>query len=106
IGAPVVYIEAGTFRAPAIAPGDTLSAAGNPDLEIAASKTTQSLEQLPVIIANSKTIIANASATGSRVSAIYSREKNNATLSTNASRLMAKTRLPVALALEIGRAHV
>ena len=70
IGEPVVYIESGTLAKREVVPGDTLRAAGNPDLEIAASKVATSMEQLPVLIADSKTIMANAKTAGTRMSAV------------------------------------
>jgi hypothetical protein len=95
IGEPVVYIESGTSQMRHVVPGDTLRAAGNPDLEIAASKVATSMEQLPVLIADSKTIIANAKTAGTRMSAILaggpgSGSRGASSLSNNASAVMAK----------------
>jgi phospholipid/cholesterol/gamma-HCH transport system substrate-binding protein len=94
IGEPVVYIQSGTAAARPIVEGDTLRAAGNPDLEIAASKVASSLEQLPVLLADSRTIIANARIAGSRMSTLAAGSAGhgrvNASLATNASAMMTK----------------
>lgn len=95
IGEPVVYIESGTLAKRAVVPGDTLRAAGNPDLEIAASKVATSMEQLPVLLADSRTIIANAKTAGTRMNAALaggpgSGSPGAGSLSNNASLVMAK----------------
>lgn len=95
IGETVVYIESGTPAKREVVPEDTLRAAGNPDLEIAASKVASSVEQLPVLLADSRTIIANAKAAGARMSAVFSGgtgsdSRGVASLSTTASAVMAK----------------
>jgi hypothetical protein len=95
IGEPVVYIESGTLARREVVPGDTLRAAGNPELEIAASKVAASVEQLPVLLADSRTIIANAKTAGSRMSAILAvgagnESVGNGSLSNSASAVMAK----------------
>ena len=70
IGAPVVYLSAGTAGAPAILPGDTLRAAGKSDFEIAASRATEALTEVPGIMADAKILMANAKSSGSRLSGI------------------------------------
>jgi phospholipid/cholesterol/gamma-HCH transport system substrate-binding protein len=93
IGEPVVYIGSGTATKRQAVPGDTLRAAGNPDLEIAASRVASSMEQLPMLLANTRQIIANATTAGTRVSAILASEEGSEShggrsLSSNASALM------------------
>ncbi len=95
IGEPVVYIGSGTLAKREIVPGDTLRAAGNPDLEIAASKVASSMEQLPVLLADSRTIIANAKTAGTRMSAVLAGGRGQkppgaGSLSNSASAVMAK----------------
>ena len=90
IGAPVVYINSGSGAAREVVPDDTLRAAGNPDLEIAASRVTESAEQLPVLLADSREIVANATTTAHRMSVILGAAPKSASLSKNASTLMGK----------------
>jgi MlaD protein len=95
IGEPVVYIGSGTLARREVVSGDTLGAAGNPDLEIAASKVASSMEQLPVLLADSRTIIANATTAGARMSAALAGGAGNeshgaSSLSNRASAVMAK----------------
>jgi len=95
IGERVVYIESGTRSTREVVPEDTLRAAGNPDLEIAASKVASSMEQLPVLLADTRTIIANAKTAGTRMSAVLSGGPASgsggaSSLSTTASAVMAK----------------
>src|SRR3954462_867691 len=49
IGAPVVYLSSGTIAARPVMPGDTLRGAGKSDLEIAASRATEAMEEVPGI---------------------------------------------------------
>lgn len=93
IGEPVVFIESGTLAARAVVPGDTLRAAGNPDMEIAASKVTTALEQVPVLRADIGTLMTDAKAAGNRMRTIMAGSGSgtaNRTLSANASALMSK----------------
>jgi hypothetical protein len=93
IGEPVVYIESGTLASRAVVPGDTLRAAGNPDVEIAASKVTTAMEQLPALLADGRTIMMNANVVGSRMSAMMSgsgERKANRSFTANAGALAAK----------------
>ena len=69
-----MYIESGTPSKREVVTDDTLRAAGNPDLEIAASKVTSSMEQLPMLLADSRTIIANAKTAGNRMGAVLAGE--------------------------------
>lgn len=73
IGAPVVYITSGTPTRRVIAPGDTIRGTGKSDFEIAASRATEAVEELPGIISDSKVILANAKVAGSRLSSIVQR---------------------------------
>src|SRR3954462_13170837 len=50
IGAPVVYLTSGTPTQRGISPGDTIRGAGKSDFEIAASRTTEAVEELPAIV--------------------------------------------------------
>lgn len=70
IGEPVVYIQAGSQGARRVEPGDTLHATGNPDLEVASAKAASSLEQLPVLLANGRDIVANGKMAANRLSAL------------------------------------
>jgi phospholipid/cholesterol/gamma-HCH transport system substrate-binding protein len=70
IGAPVVYLSSGTPQARPVLPGDTLRGAGKSDIEIAASRATESLEELPAIAADAKVILSNARGAGARLSRI------------------------------------
>jgi hypothetical protein len=70
IGAPVVYLSAGTLASRSVAPGDTLHGAGKSDFEIAASRATEALGEVPGILSDAKIIMANAKTTGSRVGGI------------------------------------
>ncbi len=70
IGAPVVYLNAGTLGARAVAPGDTLRGLGKSDFEVAASRATEALSELPGIMSDARIIMANAKSAGARVSAI------------------------------------
>ena len=108
IGEPVVYIESGTLAKREIVSGDTLRAAGNPDLEIAASKVASSIEQLPVLLADSRTIIANAKTAGTRMSAVVAggsgKESHGArSLSATASALMTRLTSGRGSASRLGR---
>jgi len=95
IGEPVVYIGSGTLEKREVVSGDTLRAAGNPDLEIAASKVASSMEQIPVLLADSRTIIANAKTAGNHMSTVLAGGVGNesrgaSSLSKKASAVMAK----------------
>lgn len=70
IGAPVVFLSSGTLRARHVVPGDTLRGAGKSDFEIAASRATEALAEVPAILTDAKVIMANARGAGSRLSAI------------------------------------
>jgi ABC-type transport system involved in resistance to organic solvents, periplasmic component len=76
IGAPVVYISSGSTKARGVAPGDTLSSGGSADLELAASRFTESMEQVPSLIADSKQIIADTKVVGSRLSVVMAGQSN------------------------------
>ena len=90
IGAPVVYINAGTMDAREVIPDDTLRAAGNPDLEIAASRVTESMDQLPALLANSRAIISDAKTASNRMSLILARAPKSSSVSKNANALLSK----------------
>lgn len=69
VGAPVVYLTAGTPSARGVASGDTLFGAGKSDLEIAASRATETLDELPLIMADARIVMAQAKTAGSRLGA-------------------------------------
>src|ERR1044071_3736331 len=56
ISSPVLYVHAGTARAPVVADGDTLVSASQPDLELATSQIAIASKELPMIIGNVKTL--------------------------------------------------
>jgi ABC-type transporter Mla subunit MlaD len=58
IGDQVVYISSGTAKSPVIAPGDTLHAGGQSDLESATSNAAVAARDFPAIIANVKVLSA------------------------------------------------
>ena len=70
IGAPVIYLNAGTTVARAVVAGDTLRGVGKSDFEIAASRATEALEEVPGIFSDAKVIMVHAKATGSRLGGI------------------------------------
>jgi phospholipid/cholesterol/gamma-HCH transport system substrate-binding protein len=72
IGAPVVYLNAGTLATRPVAPGDTLRGVGKSDFEIAASRATEALAELPGIMSDGRVIMANAKSATARLSAITS----------------------------------
>jgi hypothetical protein len=90
IGEPVVYIGSGTPAMRAVVPGDTIRGAGKSDFEIAASRVTESLEDVPATIADAKTIMARAKATGSRMSGIMSADRGHGSFTEQAGALMDK----------------
>jgi ABC-type transporter Mla subunit MlaD len=89
IGAPVVYLTSGTLQRRAVAAGDTIRGAGKSDFEIAASRTTEALEELPAIAADARTIMADAQAASRRVGAI-ARAGGWSSVSTRSGQLMRK----------------
>jgi phospholipid/cholesterol/gamma-HCH transport system substrate-binding protein len=89
IGAPVVYLTSGTPSRRVVAEGDTIRGVGKSDFEIAASRATEAVEELPAIIADTKVIMANAKAAGARVSAI-AREGGRSSIASQTSRLFQK----------------
>lgn len=90
IGAPVVYLSAGTLAARAVVPGDTLRGAGKSDFEIAASRVTESLTEVPAIMADAKVILANAKTAGSRYGSLMSADRGRGTLSEQGHALVTK----------------
>ena len=54
ISAPVVYLTIGTIAAPAVAPGDTIRALPQPDLETMTSEFAVASREFPAIIGNIK----------------------------------------------------
>lgn len=87
IGAPVVYLTSGTLGSRVVVAGDTLRGAGKSDFEIAASRATQAVEELPGIVADAKVIMANAKTMGARASAIAG---GRSSFGAQTSRLMRK----------------
>jgi phospholipid/cholesterol/gamma-HCH transport system substrate-binding protein len=90
IGAPVVYLTAGTFTARAVIAGDTLRGAGKSDFEIAASRATEALEEMPAIVADAKIIMANAKTAGARFGAIVGKDEGLGTIGAQTKALAAK----------------
>jgi phospholipid/cholesterol/gamma-HCH transport system substrate-binding protein len=91
IGAPVVYLNAGTLATRAVAPGDTLRGVGKSDFEIAASRATEALAELPGIMSDARVIMANAKSAGARLSAIAGKE-GESSVGSNSRALMLKLR--------------
>jgi phospholipid/cholesterol/gamma-HCH transport system substrate-binding protein len=89
IGAPVVYLTSGTLGSRVVVAGDTLHGAGKSDFEIAASRATEAVEELPGIVADAKVIMANAKTMGARASAI-ARAGGRSSFGAQTSRLMRK----------------
>ena len=89
IGAPVVYITSGTPSHPVISPGDTIRGMGKSDFEIAASRATEAVGELPGIMADTKVIMANARAAGARVQGL-AREGGRLSFGAQAQRLKQK----------------
>jgi hypothetical protein len=87
IGEPVVYIGSGTPATRAVVPGDTIRGAGKSDFEIAASRVTESLEDVPELIADTKTIMARTRAAGSRMGGILSADRGHGSFSEQAGAL-------------------
>jgi hypothetical protein len=73
-------------------PGDTLSSGGSADLELAASKLTESMEAVPSLIADSKQIMADTKTAGNRLNIVMAGESNRtgSSFSHTASALMRK----------------
>jgi phospholipid/cholesterol/gamma-HCH transport system substrate-binding protein len=90
VGEPVVYIQSGTLAARGVVPGDTIRGAGKSDMEIAASRVTESLEQVPELLADAKIILARTKTAGSRMSAMMSADYGHGSFGTQTSALMAK----------------
>jgi hypothetical protein len=90
IGAPVVYIGSGTPAARAVVQGDTLRGAGKSDFEIAASRVTESLEELPEMMADARQIMTLTKASGARLSGMLSADRGNGSFTSQAGGLMAK----------------
>lgn len=90
IGAPVVYLNAGTLRARGVVPGDTLRGAGISDFEIAASQVTEALTEVPAIMTDAKIILANTKSVGARLNGMMSADRGHGTLSAQTKSLMAK----------------
>ena len=89
IGAPVVYLTSGTPTHRVVAAGDTIRGIGKSDFEIAASRATEAVEDLPAIVADAKIIFANAKTAGARLSAI-AQEGGRSSFAAQSSRLMQK----------------
>jgi phospholipid/cholesterol/gamma-HCH transport system substrate-binding protein len=89
IGAPVVYLTSGTPTHRVVAEGDTIRGVGKSDFEIAASRATEAVEDLPAIVADAKVIMANAKTAGARLRAI-AREGGRSSFGAQSSRLMQK----------------
>jgi phospholipid/cholesterol/gamma-HCH transport system substrate-binding protein len=89
IGAPVVYLTSGTPGSRVISAGDTIRGVGKSDLEIAASRATEAVEELPAIMSDTKVIVANAKVAGSRLGAIARRGGQNS-FAAQGGRLMQK----------------
>jgi phospholipid/cholesterol/gamma-HCH transport system substrate-binding protein len=89
IGAPVVYLNAGTMGARPVAPGDTLRGVGKSDFEIAASRATEALSEVPGIMSDARIIMANARSTGGRLGAI-AREGGRSSFGAQSRALMRK----------------
>lgn len=90
IGAPVVYLSAGTLRARGVVPGDTLRGAGKSDLEIAASRVTESLTEVPAIMTDAKIILANTKSAGARLDRMMNADRGHGSFSAQTKSLMAK----------------
>ena len=91
IGAPVVYLSSGTLSARAVVAGDTLRGAGKSDFEIAASRATEALSEMPAIAADAKVIMANARTAGARFGALANQDEGMGSFGTQVGAL--KTRL-------------
>lgn len=89
IGAPVVYLTSGTPSHRVVSEGDTIRGIGKSDFEIAASRATEAVEEVPTIVADAKVIMANAKTAGARLSAI-AREGGRSSFGAQTSRLMQK----------------
>jgi phospholipid/cholesterol/gamma-HCH transport system substrate-binding protein len=89
IGAPVVYLTSGTPGHTTIAPGDTIRGAGKSDFEIAASRATEAVEELPGIVADARVIAADARSSGARLRSI-AREGGRSSFAAQTSHLMQK----------------
>jgi hypothetical protein len=89
IGAPVVYLSSGTIAARPVSPGDTLHGAGKSDFEVAASRATEALAEVPGILSDAKIIMGNAKTTGARVGGIV-RAGDRHSFAVQASALMQK----------------
>ncbi|HET9425100.1 MAG TPA: MlaD family protein [Gemmatimonadaceae bacterium] len=90
IGAPVVYLTSGTLAARAVVAGDTLRGAGKSDFEIAASRVTESLSELPAIMSDAKIIAANARGAGARLGAIMNADRGHGSFGDQSRSLMTK----------------
>ena len=90
IGAPVVSIGTGTPSTRAVVPGDTLRGVGKSDFEIAATRVTESLEEVPELLADSKVILARTKTAGARLSAMMDVDRGHGSFGAQASALMSK----------------
>jgi hypothetical protein len=90
IGAPVVYLSGGSMSARAVSAGDTLGGAGKSDFEIAASRATESLEEVPAIMSDVKVISSSAHTAASRLSAAMSANGGAASLGARMSALKSR----------------
>jgi len=88
IGAPVVYISSGSLSAREIAPGDTLRAAGNPDLENAASRVTEAASQLPELLEDSRAVMSDMHVARERMSSLLAAAPTGRTFGASASEFM------------------
>jgi ABC-type transporter Mla subunit MlaD len=92
IGAPVVYITAGSRKSRGVVPDDTLRSGGSPDLELAASKFTESMEEVPTLLADSRQVMADTKIVGNRLSVVLAAKDENAAFLKSATALIGKFR--------------
>jgi hypothetical protein len=90
IGAPVVYVFGGSMTTRAVVSGDTIRGAGKSDFQIAASRATEAMDEVPGILSDAKIIVANARGAGTRLSGIVNQERASGSLSAQSRALIAK----------------
>lgn len=90
IGAPVVAIGSGTLSTRMVVPGDTLRAAGKSELEIVASRATETMEQLPALMADARQVMALTKAAGARYSGLLDADAGRGAFTENASALASR----------------
>jgi phospholipid/cholesterol/gamma-HCH transport system substrate-binding protein len=90
IGAPVVYLTAGSLRSRRVVPGDTLRAPDNTDLENAASRVTLAAQELPRIADDGKAIVSNIQVTRQRMAQLLGGAPSGQTFGATASSFIGK----------------